>query len=900
MATRHSSLSSIWERNTTSPKSISAITHNQQWNDRGTLDFEVSASTSVNGSNLLVSPQTILTGTLSNVADQDPIIADVFTSDNGLTEVTARYLRFDSLTAVMNNAGLNEIEVYTSNEDPPPVADPTALSLAINEVAGTNDPSFWIELYNYSDSDINLDGFFLTFEDAGEYQFPPGQSIASDTYLTIPAATLSLAAAPLDGENLYLYQTGKVALLDAVRIDDLPLARLPDGNGELLTISEAGDQTPGVANTISTTTDAIVINEIMYHHRPDYATTGDPPTIELLPGFDWSATWRFNQSGDDLGTNWANSNHPVGGNWESGDGPLGYETSGGIPPEPIVTQLTRPFDNDPRVITFYFETDFNVDAADFANISSLKFSHLTDDGAVYYLNGNEIHRFDMPTGPVDASTLAVNNTATEANEIRFFEVDPTFLVAGTNRISVEVHQSSTGSSDVVMGLKLDLEKATPGANPPSPFSDNSEEWIELYNRSANPVSLDNWEFEGAVDFTFPESTQILPGQYLVVARDLADFSAKFPGITAVGDYSGSLANDSDHLVLIDQFNNPVDEVLYYDGAPWPKPADGGGSSMELRHPELDNNTASSWAASDNSSSSEWKTYTYTITAHTPVYKPSQFNFHEVRLGLLDAGEFLLDDFSIIEDPGGASLELIDNGTFDTTTGWRLLGTHQNSELVSDGGNNALKVVASARSNYLNNLIECNLTNGGSLRNVVAGTNYQISFRAKWLSGSPQFRFEFYYNKLAELVILDQPETHGTPGAQNSAYSTSVGPTLSNLLHQPAVPTSSQDITVSVDAEDPDGLGNLTLKYSVNAGAFQSVAMSSTDGPPLHGNHSRAIEQRSRAILRRCSRSNGQPFPRPTTRPGIPRHYQSHLAQHRWSQTIGPGQYAECRGQRDAS
>ena len=804
-------------------------THNQQWNDRGTLDFEISAATSVNGSNLLVSPQTILSDTLATVDDQDPIVAEVFNSDNGLTEVTARYLRFDSLTAVMNNAGLNEIEVYVDDDAPPPVAIPAALPLTINEVSGTNAPSFWIELHNSGDTDINLEGFILGFENSGDYQFPAGQSIPANDFLLIPASTLALPVPPADGDNLYLYQPGKVSLLDAVRIDDLPLGRLPDGSDQLLTVSQEAELTPGLANAISTTSPDIVINEIMYHHRPTYPSPGDPPLIELVSGFGWNANWRFNQAGDDLGSNWAATAHSVGGNWESGDGPLGYETSPGFPPEPIVTQLTRPQDNDPRVITFYFESDFNVDASDLPNITSLNFSHVTDDGAVYYLNGQEIHRFDMPDGPILASTTADNQVATEADLVRTFNVEPTFLVSGSNRLSVEVHQSSSGSSDVVMGLKLDLEKATPGANPPTAYAENDEEWIELYNRSANPVSLANWEFEGAVDFTFPAGTQILSGEYLVIARDLSDFSAKFPGVTALGDYSGSLANSGDRLFLIDQFNNPVDEVSYIDGAPWPDASDGGGSSMELRHPDLDNNVASSWQASDNASTSDWQTYTYTLTAHTPTYRPAQNNFHELRLGLLDGGELLLDDFSVIEDPGGADLELIANGGFSDSSGWRLLGTHQESHIVNDGGNNVLKVIASSRSNYLNNLIESNLTNGGSLHEVTAGTNYQISFRAKWLSGSPQFRFELYYNKLAELVVLEQPETHGTPGAQNSTYSGTVGPTLSNLHHQPAVPTSSEPITITAEADDPDGLSSLTVKYSVNAGAFQSASMTSTDG-----------------------------------------------------------------------
>ncbi|YCM42947.1 lamin tail domain-containing protein [Verrucomicrobiaceae bacterium 227] len=804
-------------------------THNQQWNDRGTLNFAVSASTSISGSRLLVSPQTILSGTLSNVANQDPIAADVFTSANGLTEVTARYLRFDSLTAVNNNAGLNEIEVYTSNNSPPPATVPTALPLSINEVPGTHTPSFWVELHNSGTSAIDLSGFILGFEKSGDYQFPVGQSIPARGFLLLENSTLALTHPPSDGDNLYLYQPEKIALLDAIRLDDRPLGRLPDGSGQLLTIGRENDQSPGSANTISTTPADIVINEIMYHHRPTYPIAGDPPTIELITAIDWSAIWHFNQSGDNLGTSWADTFHAIGGNWESGMGPLGYETSNGIPPEPVVTRLIRPQDNDPRVTTFYFETAFEISPTDLQSITSLKFSHLTDDGAVYFLNGQEIHRFDMPDGPILADTLAVNNTASEADIVRIFEVPPTFLVAGQNRISVEVHQSSIGSSDVVMGLKLDLEKALPGTNPPTAYSANDEEWIELYNRSANPVSLDNWEFEGAINFTFPANTQIQAGGYLVIARDLSAFSAKFPGVTALGDFSGSLSNSSERLLLVDQLNNPVDKVSYFDGAPWPDAADGGGSSLELRHPDLDNNTASSWQASDNTAASGWQTYIYDLTAHTPVYRPAQNNFHELRLGLLDSGEILLDDFSIIEDPDGANLELIANGNFATTNGWRLLGSHQHSHLVNEGGDSSLKLVATSGLNYLNNLIESNLTNGGSLRPVTDGTRYRISFRAKWLSGSPRFRFELYYNRLAQLVVLNQPDTHGTPGARNSSYSITVGPTLSNLLHQPAVPTANEPITISVDAEDPDGISSITLKYSVNAGSFQSLDMTSSDG-----------------------------------------------------------------------
>lgn len=721
-------------------------------------------------------------------------------------------------------------ENFPADPTPSP-SHPTGLPLTINEIAGTTEASFWIELYNAGALEIALESFVLEFEDAGSYRFPPGVTIPAQGFRLVTAETLLLPEKPLDGENLYLYQPGQPDgrnLVDAIRIDDLPLGRSPDGADQILTVPSSAEQTPGEPNDI-TTSEAIVINEIMYHHRPTYLSGGDPPIITEIPGFGWNTEWRFNQSGEDLGLAWANSVHFVGGNWESGPGPLGYEISAGRPPEAIVTQLNRPQANNPRVVTFYFETEFTVDPADHPLITALHFSHQTDDGAVYYLNGQEIHRFDMPSGVITADTVATNDVSTEADEIRTFSVEPEFLQAGSNRLSVELHQSSAGSNDVVMGLKLDLERSEPGEDPPTPFAENGEEWIELLNRSDSPVSLDHWELEGAVDFTFPAGLVLAPGHYLVIARDLAAFSAKFPGVSALGDFSGSLANSGEHLRLLDRWNNPVDEVVYLDGAPWPKPADGGGSSLELRHPDLDNTAPSSWAASDNETSSSWRTYSYTLTAHTPVYRPNQFGFHELRLGLLDAGEILIDDFSVVEDPGGADLELIENGSFETTDGWRLLGTHQDSHLVTDDGNSVLKISAVSRMNYLNNLIEANLTSGGSLRNVTAGTDYRVSFRAKWLTGSPQFRFEFYYNKLAEVVILAQPQTHGTPGARNSTFAPKVGPTLTGLLHQPAVPTTSEPVTISVQASDPDGLDTLTLYYSVNRRPFQELPMSSDNG-----------------------------------------------------------------------
>ncbi|HEX2750321.1 MAG TPA: lamin tail domain-containing protein, partial [Verrucomicrobiales bacterium] len=87
----------------------------------------------------------------------------------------------------------------------------------------------------------------------------------------------------------------------------------------------------------------------------------------------------------------------------------------------------------------------------------------------------------------------------------------------------------------------------------------------------------------------------------------------------------------------------------------------------------------------------------------------------------------------------------------------------------------------------------------------------------------------YFNRLARKTALFVPPSSGTPGAQNSAYTANVGPAYSRLFHWPAVPGTGQSATVYVTPSDSDGLGALTLYYSVNAAAFVTAPMTDPDG-----------------------------------------------------------------------
>ncbi|MGY8688914.1 MAG: lamin tail domain-containing protein, partial [Verrucomicrobiales bacterium] len=360
----------------------------------------------------------------------------------------------------------------------------------------------------------------------------------------------------------------------------------------------------------------------------------------------------------------------------------------------------------------------------------------------------------------------------------------------------------------------------------STYRENPEEWLEIYNHSTEIVDLSGWRLRDGIRFEFPEGTTLAPDSYLVIADDPESFSEKYPNIAHLGGYSGTMGNSDERVELQDANGNPVDAVHYYDEAPWPSYADGGGSSLELINPYMDNARPEAWSPSDESLKSEWHTISYRATAERPVYGPGVRSFHELRLGYIQAGECLIDNVSVVADPDGEQDELVRNRTFGslfapiTSGNWRLLGTHSLSEAIKDpDAGSVLKIKAESSMNYLNNIVE-----GALSGEVEIGQEYEVSFDVKWLGGSPQLRSEIYYNKFAKKHILPMPEKHGTPGAINSTFQAAVGPTFAQLRHDPPVPSASEAITVSVQAEDPDGIESITLYYSVDEEDWQTLPM----------------------------------------------------------------------------
>ncbi len=124
-----------------------------------------------------------------------------------------------------------------------------------------------------------------------------------------------------------------------------------------------------------------------------------------------------------------------------------------------------------------------------------------------------------------------------------------------------------------------------------------EELIEIHNRGKGPVDLKGWRIDRAAEFAFPDGAVIPPAAFAVVSNDPEKLRARLTpdeGKLVFGPMKGKLSNSGDSIALVNPWGDVMDRVRYSDRPPWPSGADGGGFSLELLHPDLDNRWPQAW------------------------------------------------------------------------------------------------------------------------------------------------------------------------------------------------------------------------------------------------------------------------------------------------------------------
>lgn len=172
------------------------------------------------------------------------------------------------------------------------------------------------------------------------------------------------------------------------------------------------------------------------------------PASAQVPLVSTGAVWRYFDLGSEP-VDWKNPLFNDAG-WSNGPAQLGFSSNPAENDE--ATFLARTNSAGATNITFYFRHAFNV--PDPSMITNLLVRLRRDDGAIVYLNGEEIFRSNLPPGPVGYDTLASAAASDDGAGLYAGPAMISLLVPGANVLGVEVHQSAITSSDISFDLEF--------------------------------------------------------------------------------------------------------------------------------------------------------------------------------------------------------------------------------------------------------------------------------------------------------------------------------------------------------------------------------------------------------------------------------------------------------------
>lgn len=271
----------------------------------------------------------------------------------------------------------------------------------------------WIELENTSASSVSLKGWYLSDDPEKPYRwgFPETAVIPAHGYVMVWA----------DGQN-------------AAPGQSFPRGYWPwknftaEGYHANFSLSALGD------SLALTRVEAILSTPLILAAFPPLAETVQP------------TRWKYLDDGSDAGMAWRlNDFHD--GAWAEGLPQFGYGDG-----DETTVVASGPISSS-HPITTYFRSSFVL--PDPGQVMELELRLLVDDGAVVYLNGKEVVRQNLPVGDMDYKTPAVSAVSGSAeNAFSVYRLSSAGLIAGTNLVAVEVHQSAANSSDVSFDLSL--------------------------------------------------------------------------------------------------------------------------------------------------------------------------------------------------------------------------------------------------------------------------------------------------------------------------------------------------------------------------------------------------------------------------------------------------------------
>lgn len=400
------------------------------------------------------------------------------------------------------------------------------------------------------------------------------------------------------------------------------------------------------------------------------------------------------------------------------------------------------------------------------------------------------------------------------------------------------------------------------------------EFVELHNAGTSAVDLSGYRFTDGIDFVIPDGTVLDAGGYLVVAEDPATVAAHFGFPNALGPFANgtSLRNSGEKLALSDALGNPVDEVNYRLGFPWPTVGDDlrippTSPSIELINPLSDNGKGGNWRASGFPVVSSGEIGPAPVTLVSP-----QASWH-YRKGVTSPisdtegndwwdngydenpdGQWLVgatsvgygdsDDATVLDDMQGSYASVFLRKEFTLAPG-EIPNALTLSCYHDDGAVIYLNGIEVARFSVDSGEIPFPLPNrfangheaGWSTETIpgvaaflVEGTNV-IAIHAM---NETLFSSDFSIDVELITAVSAGGNHRPTPGAANSSFAINAPPQVGQVAHLPLEPKAGEDVVVTAEISDSDGIASAILEFQfVEPGDyFCRYLKSSGNGNPI--------------------------------------------------------------------
>jgi len=180
-------------------------------------------------------------------------------------------------------------------------------------------------------------------------------------------------------------------------------------------------------------------NPVFGYEFKHWEVTGSP-NLNLIKMGD---TWKYFDGNAIPATNWNQIAYSDAA-WKSGPALFGWGEDG------IVTTISFGNNASNKYPTSYFRKTIYID--NLAARDNFNLRMYVDDGAVIYINGQELKRYNMPEGLITFNTFTTSNlpSAEYVNVL----VPKTMFKEGENLISVEVHQVNATTSDMIFDMDM--------------------------------------------------------------------------------------------------------------------------------------------------------------------------------------------------------------------------------------------------------------------------------------------------------------------------------------------------------------------------------------------------------------------------------------------------------------